>query len=240
MEPNNFEKDFREKLNHRTIEPSDKAWDRLDAMLSVAEEKKPQKNRKWLYIAASFIGFLLVGTFFFDHFQTVEISKDTPIVLEQKKDTDTLDQLEIIEESVVNGLPKKTIKLQSAVADIKNQNKHSQQLENKEEKVLVVNHSKEGNNVVVSAEDMNFQSTTKNKYTSAEKLLAEVNGTQFETKATTATIEKGRKTISVSPNDLLLNAETELNQSFRESALERFSKNFKTVKTAVVNRNYEE
>jgi len=66
MEPNNFEKDFREKLNKREIEPSNKAWDRLDAMLSVAEEKKPKKSKKRLYIAASVVGFLLVGTFFFN------------------------------------------------------------------------------------------------------------------------------------------------------------------------------
>ena len=44
MEPNKFEKDFREKLNQREIEPSNNAWDRLDAMLSVAEEKKPKKS----------------------------------------------------------------------------------------------------------------------------------------------------------------------------------------------------
>ncbi|WP_343696825.1 hypothetical protein [Flavobacterium sp.] len=43
MEPNNFEKDFREKLNQRKIEPSEKAWDRLDAMLSIAEEKSQRK-----------------------------------------------------------------------------------------------------------------------------------------------------------------------------------------------------
>ncbi|MFC6243640.1 hypothetical protein [Flavobacterium psychroterrae] len=67
MEPNNFEKDFREKLNQRKIEPSDKAWDRLDAMLSIAEEKKqPKNNKRWIYIAASIVGFLLVGTFFFN------------------------------------------------------------------------------------------------------------------------------------------------------------------------------
>ena len=74
MAPNNFEKDFRDKLNQRKIEPSNKAWDRLDAMLSVAEEEKTtvvprSKNdskRKWLYIAASIAGFLLVGTFFFN------------------------------------------------------------------------------------------------------------------------------------------------------------------------------
>ena len=72
MEPNNFEKDFREKLNQRKIEPSDKAWDRLDAMLSVAEEKKQPKNKKrWMYIAASIVGFLLVGTFFFNQKKSV-------------------------------------------------------------------------------------------------------------------------------------------------------------------------
>ena len=49
MEPNNFEKDFREKLNQRKIEPSDKACDRLDAMLSIAEEKKQPKNKnRWM------------------------------------------------------------------------------------------------------------------------------------------------------------------------------------------------
>ena len=58
MELNNLEKDFRNKLNQREIQPSEKAWDRLDAMLSVAEKKKPK--RTWMYIAASFLGFLLV------------------------------------------------------------------------------------------------------------------------------------------------------------------------------------
>ena len=40
MEPNKFEKQIREQLNSREIQPSKKSWDRLDAMLSVAEEKK--------------------------------------------------------------------------------------------------------------------------------------------------------------------------------------------------------
>ena len=40
MAPNKIEKQFREKLNSREIQPSSQSWDRLDAMLSVAEEKK--------------------------------------------------------------------------------------------------------------------------------------------------------------------------------------------------------
>ncbi|RZJ64488.1 MAG: hypothetical protein EOO45_18775, partial [Flavobacterium sp.] len=63
MEPNKLEQDFKNKLNEREIQPTPMAWDRLDAMLTVAEKKKPK--RTWMYIAASFLGFLLVGTLFF-------------------------------------------------------------------------------------------------------------------------------------------------------------------------------
>lgn len=40
MEPNNFDNNIQQKFNSREIEPSAQAWDRLDAMLTVAEEKK--------------------------------------------------------------------------------------------------------------------------------------------------------------------------------------------------------
>ena len=66
MEQNKLETQFKEKLNSRKIKPTEMAWDRLDAMLSVAENKKPKRKFNWVYIAASFIGFLLVGTIFFN------------------------------------------------------------------------------------------------------------------------------------------------------------------------------
>jgi hypothetical protein len=62
MEPNNIENQFREKLNKRTISPSENSWDRLDAMLTVAE--KPKRNFRWMYFAASFLGFVLIRRFF--------------------------------------------------------------------------------------------------------------------------------------------------------------------------------
>ena len=57
MQSNKTDNQIREKLNAREIEPSAKSWDRLDAMLSVQEEKKPKKGFLWLYIAASFFVF---------------------------------------------------------------------------------------------------------------------------------------------------------------------------------------
>ncbi|WP_286969689.1 hypothetical protein [Flavobacterium sp. UBA4854] len=248
MEPNNFEKDFREKLNQREIEPSNKAWDRLDAMLSVTEEKKPtvrlrslqDSRKKWLYIAASFVGFLLIGTIYFNRSETVQI-KNTPIVLEQKINKDTLNVVGVNKDEVINinnHNPKRIMKHAQAVVEIRNQNKNSEQLASKVEP-STKNDLKGDSATVNSFENKNHQSENKSKYISAEQLLAEVNG-KVETKTTDEIIRKNRKAVTVNPNDLLLNAETELNQSYRESALDKFNKNLKAVKSAIANRNYEE
>ena len=248
MEPNKLETQFKEQLNSREIKPSEMAWSKLDAMLSVADSsnseqaKQKQKTKfPWMFMAASFVGFLLIGTIYFKGFETVKIDKGNPVVIEQKIDRDNLEAPEIINETVLPSQVQKTIvETHKVVADNNNLKKQPKQLNNKEEEALIINQSKENDAVVNSSENKNYQSTSVNKYISAEKLLAEVTNTKFESKATDKTIEKTRKGVSVNPNSLLENAETELNQSFRESALNKFNKNFNAIKTVLVNRNYEE
>ncbi|MDP3681099.1 MAG: hypothetical protein Q8R22_09730 [Flavobacterium sp.] len=248
MEPNKLETQFKEQLNSREITPSEMAWSKLDAMLSVADSsnseqaKEKQKTKfPWMFMAASLVGFLLIGTVYFKGFETVKIDKGNPVVIEQKIDRDNLEEPEIINETVLPSQVQKTIvEIHKAVADNNNLKKQPKQLNNKEEEALIINQSKENDAVVNSSENKNYQSTSINKYISAEKLLAEVTNTKFEPKATDKTIEKTRKAIAVNPNSLLSNAETELNQSFRESALNKFNKNFNAIKTVLVNRNYEE
>lgn len=239
MEPNKMDKQFKEELNLREIKPSEMAWDKLEAMLTVAE-KKPKRNFKWLYVAASIFGFLLIGTAYFSRFETAKINKEGPIVLEQKKDVNNFDEPKTIIRGVLHEeIQKKVAKAQTVLAYNNDPKKQLYQLKNKEE-FTIINYLKEDSAIVYSSEKKNKLLTAKNKYISAEKLLAEVSDAKFETKATDETVEKTRKTISVNPNDLLLNAETELNQSFRESALDRFNKKINAVKTVLVNRNYEE
>ncbi len=248
MEPNKLETQFKEQLNSREIKPSEMAWSKLDAMLSVADSsnseqaKQKQKTKfPWMFMAASFVGFLLIGTIYFNGIETVKIDKGNPVVIEQKIDRDNLEEPEIINETVLPSQVQKTIvETHKVVADNNNLKKQPKQLNNKEEEALIINQSKENDAVVNSSENKNYQSTSINKYISAEKLLAEVTNTKFESKATDKTIEKTRKAIVVNPNSLLSNAETELNQSFRESALNKFNKNFNAIKTVLVNRNYEE
>jgi hypothetical protein len=247
MGPNNLETQFKEQLNSREIKPSEMAWSKLDAMLTVADpsnseqaKQKPKTKFPWIYIAASFVGFLLIGTIFFKGFETVKISTDTPVVLEQKTDVNNLNEPEIINETVLpSQIQKTTIKEHEVVADNIIIKKQPKQLNAKKEEVSIINPAKENNAIVSSSENKNYPVTSGNRYVSAEKLLAEVSNTKFEAKATDKSIEKTRKAISINPNSLLANAETELNQSFRESALNKFNKNFNAIKTVLVNRNYE-
>jgi hypothetical protein len=87
MEPNNIEKQFREKLNAREIQPSAQAWDRLDAMLSVAEEKKTRKPFGFLFIAASILVFVTLGLFLFNQNGTEVNPQNTIVGTETKIDT---------------------------------------------------------------------------------------------------------------------------------------------------------
>ena len=75
MEPNKVETQIKEQLNAREIQPSEMAWDRLDAMLSVAEEKKtirsPFLTSRFIGIAASVLVLVSLGLFFFNQEETV-------------------------------------------------------------------------------------------------------------------------------------------------------------------------
>ena len=249
MEPNNFEKDFRKKLNQRTIEPGNKAWDRLDAMLSVVENKKTNRKRKWLYIAAGFTGFLLVGTFFFNQNKdAIEPAKSIVIEENTKKDSvikqslnpvDSVQTEIVITEKISNEKPNKQ--------EIKNLNQKQESViiknnlnQNQAGEVLVLSQYVDEETVEVYSKNEKYQSLSENKYVSAEKLLEEVSNAKFESKKANEVIGKTRKSISIDPNVLLSGAEKELNQSFRKSALDGLSKKINDIKTVLVNRNYEE
>lgn len=235
MEPNKLEKEFRDKLNVREIQPTEMAWGKLDAMLAEAEEKKPKYSFTWIYIAASFVGFLLIGTVLFNNLDTVKVNKITPVVLEQKEADEVLQEKKENNEAILPHQIKKK-QLHKSVADNDN-NKKPLSLKNKKE-VLILNQAKDTG--VASSEKKNDQSASTYKYVSAEKLLAEVSDAKFEPKGTDKTEQRTRKSISVDPNALLSGVETELNQSFRESAFDRLNKKFNAIKTVLVNRNYEE
>lgn len=238
MEPNNFEKDFREKLNQRKIEPSDKAWDRLDAMLSVAEEKKQPKNKKrWMYIAASIVGFLLVGTFFFNQKKSVvETPKNNVVIKENlQKDTVVKPDLDIINPVKTEVAISEKAANQNSVKEEKNLNvKPNKTLKTKtnqiaESSIIIKNNQpKQSVNNQSLAVETSKKETVDQLLESAEKTVVAENSAKPKSK------------VKINANDLLNQVDGELELSFREKMITKVNKNYQTVKVALANRNQQE
>ena len=242
---NNFEKQVQQKLSNREIKPSLNSWDRLDAMLSV-EDKPKKKGFFWINIAASFIVFASVGYYFYNQNEVLIPAKENSEFRIQNSENnqentevgkDKIENREVRQEVLVNNNSNS-----NQIHKLSNTSKSNiQELAINNQGVSIINQSKENNNNKVSfTGTSNQRLTSENKYISAEKLLAEVSNTEFEAKKSDKEIKKTRKGISVNPNALLSNAETEIYQSFRESALEKLNKNFNSIKTVLANRNYED
>ena len=227
MKPNKIDNQIREKLNAREIQPSAQAWDRLDAMLTVSEEKKPKKGYGWFFVAASTILFLGLGFFLFNSNETTEINNSVPVVTTINEEIDTVETNKINEISVEKEQP---VLVQNEVNYSKTQ---------KEKK------SKETNELIKPENDLeekitpNSQLQTPNsyKYVSPENLLAEV---QIGEKVITSDKKISPKTkMKVDANSLLTNVEKELDENYRETTLDKLNRKFKDAKSALANRNYE-
>ena len=227
MKPNKLDNQIREKLNAREIQPSAQAWDRLDAMLAVSEEKKPKKGYGWFFVAASTILFFGLGFFLFNSNETKEINNSNPIVTTIKEEMDSTEAYKINKISVEKAQP----------VLVQNEVNYSKTQKNKK--------SKETNELIKPENDLeekitpNSQLQTPNsyKYVSPENLLAEV---QTGEKVITSDKKISPKAkMKVDANSLLTNVEKELDENHRETILDKLNRKFKDAKSALANRNYE-
>lgn len=225
MEPNKIENQIREKLNQREIQPSANAWDRLDAMLSV-EEQKPKRNFKWISIAAIFVGFTLIGIFMMNKENSTEnVIPSNPIVLENETEaiqTETTSKIENNfsevkdEEAVVHQSIKK-IEKPSTEINPKKDFLLDNQL--KKDEVIVENQSKESTG----------------KYINAESLLAEIETGEKVIIPGIST----KPSVKIDANALLSTAEKEVDETFRDKVIQSINKKFNSIKSTLANRNYE-
>ena len=230
MQSNKFDNQIREKLNARTIQPNAKSWDRLDAMLSVQEEKKPRKGFLWLYVAASFFVFFGLGVFLFNSDKNIEINTQNPVLVAVDKTIDSVEKNkaeEILIESQQPVVVQNEINLSKSVNSIK-------------EKTTIFNKSnsvQENDNKANPTYNLQPTTSSAYKYISPENLLAEV---QNEKKNLSSESNVSKKpSVKIDANALLSKVEKELDESYRETTLDKLNKNFNAVKSAIVNRNYE-
>ena len=227
MKPNKIDNQIREKLNSREIQPSAQAWDRLDAMLTVSEEKKSKKGYGWFFVAASTILFFGLGFLLFNSNETKEINNSNPIVTTINEEIDTVETNKINEISVENV---KSVLAQNEI----NNSKPARNLKSVETNKVI-----KEENVLEEKITPNTQHPTPNtyKYVSPENLLAEV---QTGEKVITSDKKISPKTkMKVDANSLLTNVEKELDENYRETTLDKLNRKFQDAKSALANRNYE-
>lgn len=222
MEPNKLEEQFRQKLEQRTIQPSEMAWDRLDAMLSVTEEKKP--NRTWMYMAASFLVFATLGAFF---------------LTKGGDDTSTIEQNSVVTNETKPAEINETIPTLQEVAAPEGT------LQETKEQVALVQptNARQKPSVKTGQQNTETVQSPANEIASVDKtgvtIVPQEEAAQLVAAAMPQETSKKKSSLKVDPNSLLSSVEGELDESFREKAYKGVVKNFNAVKTAVVNRNYQ-
>ncbi len=210
---NKLEQDFREKLGSREIQPTEMAWDKLNAMLDQNEQKvaKKNNNKNWLYVAATIFVFVGLGSVFFN--KTEPISVEQTITEAPKK----------VEKSVVSeivSVAENTSQIAAAKPFAK-----AKMIESKIPKIAPE----------ASVEETPA-TTPANRYIEADQLLAEA-----ETRIQADRINKyvAKSNIKVDAKNLLQNVDNEVNENFKEKLIQSINKNYETVKTSLANRNYE-
>ncbi len=238
MEPTKIENQFREGLKNHEIQPSAQAWDRLDAMLAVAE--KPKKSFNWLRLVACFIGIVIISSVFY--FQSEQPTESSIEVVENEK------VAEPIQKTITN---KEIIKTEIVIVEEKVPNQNQKIQQNKTisnsintQKTGVQSSSQPINPVVIQeivaiptkVEKTNLVNIEKSQthpyYINPSTLLADVENKKLDAK-----LNLPKSTYKADPKTLLSQVDGELDQSFREKVFTKIAKNYQTIKVAVAERN---
>jgi len=233
MKRTDIENQIREKINAREIMPSKASWDRLDAMLAVAE--KPKRNFGWMYVAASLLGFLLLGTFYFN--QSIKdrvVAKDKVVDNESKVAPKT----EAVA-SAKSDLPQ-TIEINKGseaklvTAKTKFEADSNAVLFNKENPIAEKEVAQELSVSIINQKTEQPAVLQKSKYVNVDELLASVDNGSPKKNPTPM-----KSNVKVNSNELLTQVDGELDLSFREKAIKTVNQKVKAVKVALNNRNSE-
>ena len=238
MEPNKLEKHFREQLNSREIHPSEMAWSKLDAMLTAAEpsnseqaKQKPKTKFPWMYVAASFVGFILLGTVYFNQNNSEIINQKNDVVIQN----DAATKPTIVSDNDTN-LQTESEKAVAVVSKT-NQGRSIKNSVLKQKSDIVSSNINQNQVVAVSINNQQSEQKSINSQTSdvtVDELLAVAgNPSKKENQL------NQKPVVHVNASNLLSQVDGELELSFREKVISKVNKNYQTVKVALANRNLE-
>src|SRR5690606_577927 len=216
MKSNKLEDQFKEKLQNRSIEPSDKAWDRLDAMLSVAEKKKKPYG-KWWFVAAGFLALISVSSLFF------------------RFDGNTLPSEEMVLETTNQQLLPSDKEIQQEDAYVFEEVSIESVVIPKDTFLVVTLPIKTETIDVAENEEQNYDEVD-NQITVFEELAP----VYPESQSLTLEVIQPKNNIKIDYKSLLHNTEVEVETQYSRKALDRFlERNYNNIRLAVTKKNQE-
>jgi len=234
MEPNKLEIQIKEQLNVREIQPSPMSWDRLDAMLTVVEEKKTKRfhflSFRNIGIAASILLLVSLGLFYFSPKETV-LKPENNVVVENENSNENRSECSNENSDSISNYhnnQSSSIKQVAATTKSKSQTKvnpliiQSKEIELQTNEVISQNQLPK---VVVPSQEIKVSNAIK---VNPIDLLAAVDK---------PTKSNPSPKIKINANSLLSQVDGELDATFKEKALKRITKNYKEIKVALQTRN---
>lgn len=262
MAPYKLEDNIREKLEARELKPSADAWKKLEARLDAEQPKK--KTVLWYYVAASFVGFLILASVFFSRNnaevgnqivnETIEQKsvEKQPEVIPNNSQSEEIASEENHVETVEKIAPKKeTEKKQKPNSDqLKSLPQKKSEIDKKIEsveaiaKVTKVEAEQALKTTLEKEEDKLFNNKVDEVVASVKKM--QENNTEINVTDVEALLNNARREIEtqrilnnpkVDATALLEDVEWELEKSFRDKVFDALGEGFQKVRTAVTERN---
>ena len=257
MEPYKFEQDIKNKLEKRTINPTEKSWDKLADSLESKSEKNGTKVWYLLGIAASVVGVLFMASIFIkkDKEKTTPIIVDSPIpekedgtkavvVETNSTETDILKSIKTNDNApnLIVESPKKSISKSIIHSDKILETTKISEI-NTLDKVAVINYENlKKDSAKTTSEDQKIEALiTKIEALKSEHLT--VTDTDIDALLLNAQKELALQKIydesvkTVDAYKLLQDVEADVDKSIRVKFLETLKMNFENMKTVIVQRN---
>ncbi len=234
MKQNKFETQIKEQLNAREIEPSSMTWDRLDAMLTIVEEKKTRRYPFLSYrnigVAASILLLVSLGLFYFSQKETV-IKPENNVVVDNDNSTNKINDTN---KTNSNNNVNYNNNQSSSIKQVAETPIHDQ--------LPIVNP------LIIQDKEIEFQSKEVIAQNQLPKVFnpsqeikvsnsIKVNPTDLLAAVDIPTKSNPSTKIQVNANSLLSQVDGELDENFKEKALKRITKNYKEIKVVLQTRN---
>lgn len=240
MEPYKLENQVKKSLQERELQPSAQAWDRLDAMLTVAEEKKAKKvffwNPKYIAIAAAFV---LIGTLVFINADNENIKETNSVVIKENEPKQVKENNAIIlPESQQQVATIETVNTAEKEEQIGKSQTNQKVLPN-QNSILSKKINHQSKSVLNNQETKQEIAEVEISKTKEKQIILSVSDSDLLAIVDNASKTNSEKTIQINSRNMLFQVTSEINQEYRETNFQKLKRNFETVKVAISNRNIE-